>query len=412
MKTKEIQFWRWIVKYLQATIIIGLPFLKVKGESALRFDIPELRLHFFGVSLWVGDFFIILIATIFLTFLIMLITLLFGRIWCGWLCPQTVIGEFTGFIDKAKDRGSLYKLFSYFAAFLISAAVAANLIWYFVSPYEFIAELISSDIGDITRTFWIVLTIIIFLNFIFLRRKFCATVCPYSMLQSVMYDDKTLVIAFDQRREKECINCMSCVKTCPVSIDIRKGLNVACVNCAKCVDKCTEIMTKRGRSTLVGYFWGLPEKLVQAGAKRILRQNAIMIGFVTAAFFTFLMYLSLTLLPVSMTIIPNHNFLPRITADETVINSYLLAIKNRGNIDMELEIKVKDMEGIMKINPNMVVLKAGEHRRFPVYVTVKNFGNNELTEGIKSISILLRSKEPNKVTITREASFIIMGDLI
>ena len=262
MKTKEIQFWRWIVKSLQAIVIIGLPFLKIKGESALRFDIPELRLHFFGDSLWMGDFFILLIAIIFLTFLIMLMTLLFGRIWCGWLCPQTVIGEFTGFMDRAGDKGSLYKLFSYSVIFLISATVAANLIWYFVSPYEFIPDVISGDIGDITRGFWIVLTATIFLNFVFMRRKFCKSACSYSMLQSVMYDDKTLTIAFDQRRKKECINCMSCVKVCPTGIDIREGINAACVNCAKCVDECTEMMTKKGRNTLVGYFWGLPGELV------------------------------------------------------------------------------------------------------------------------------------------------------
>ena len=133
-----------------------------------------------------------------------------------------------------------------------------------------------------------------------------------------------------------------------------------------------------------------------------------MIGSVTVAFFAFLIYLSLTLPTVSMTIIPNHNFLPQITDDKTAVNSYLLAIKNRGNTDMELEIKAKGMEAIMKVNPNRVMLKGGEHKRFPVYITVKNFGNNELVKGIKSISISLQSKKPNKITITKKTNFIIM----
>ena len=100
--SKRIQPWRRLVSALEAVTILGIPFLKIRGESALRFDIPSLRLHFFGLSLWMEEFFILLIAVIFLIFLFLLITLLFGRIWCGWLCPQTVLSDLTRFMDKLK----------------------------------------------------------------------------------------------------------------------------------------------------------------------------------------------------------------------------------------------------------------------------------------------------------------------
>ncbi|MFV1976056.1 MAG: 4Fe-4S binding protein, partial [Candidatus Scalindua sp.] len=93
--------------------------------------------------------------------------------------------------------------------------------WYVVSPYEFIQGLLRGGPGNIVLGFWAVLTVIIFLNFVLLRQKFCATVCPYAKLQSTLFDNKTMVAAFDSRRKEECINCMACLKICPVGIDIR-----------------------------------------------------------------------------------------------------------------------------------------------------------------------------------------------
>ncbi|MBI4849350.1 MAG: 4Fe-4S binding protein [Nitrospirae bacterium] len=222
-KIKRIQPWRRVVEAAQAFLIVGLPFLKIEGESALRFDIPSLRLHFFRASIWMEEFFIVLIGIIFLTFLIVFITLMFGRIWCGWLCPQTVIVDFTRFVDKTKSKGPAYKLGSYPAMFLISVLVAANLMWYFVSPYEFIPEVMEGNLGSVTWGFWLVLTGILSLNFILLRHRFCATVCPYAKLQSVLFDKKTLVVSFDPRRKEECMKCMACVSTCPVGIKTKKG---------------------------------------------------------------------------------------------------------------------------------------------------------------------------------------------
>jgi len=138
---------RRMTEILQAILILGLPFVRVKRESALRFDIPSLRLHVFGCTIWMQEFFIVLVATIFFTLLIVFITLVFGRIWCGWLCPQTVIVDFTPFMDKAKKEGVLYKLMAIAITFLISIVVAASLIWYFVSPYEFIPDLINGNLS-------------------------------------------------------------------------------------------------------------------------------------------------------------------------------------------------------------------------------------------------------------------------
>ncbi|MBI4844153.1 MAG: 4Fe-4S binding protein, partial [Nitrospirae bacterium] len=291
--SKRFQPWRRLVRALEAVIILGIPFLRINGESALRFDIPSLRLHFFGLSLWMEEFFILLIAVIFLTFFFLLITLLFGRVWCGWLCPQTVISDLTRFTEKA--TGLAHKLGAYSAVFLISIIVAANLIWYFIDPYEFIPQVLEGSLGDVAWGFWLTLTGIIFLNFILLRQRFCATVCPYAKLQGVMYDDKTLVIAFDARRKQECMDCGACVKVCPVNIDIREGMSNACINCAECIDECGKMMGRREKKSLISYFFVTP-----GGGSKVLRRNAVMLGSVAALFLMFFAYLAFSRVALDM----------------------------------------------------------------------------------------------------------------
>ncbi len=397
-KTNVIRPWRHLAEIVQAVIIIGLPFLKINGESALRFDVPTLRLHFFGASIWMEEFFIVLIAIIFLTFLAVFITLMFGRVWCGWVCPQTAIIDFTPFIDKAFSKGPLYKLAAYSALFFISALVAVNLIWYFVSPYEFIPEALKGGLGSVVWGFWIVLTGIIFLNFALLRHKFCATVCPYAKLQSVLFDHKTLVISFDPRRKQECGECLACVRSCPVGIDIRKGLNSACISCAECVDTCARIMERRGKRSLIGYFFGLPGE-----GGRILRQNALMTGSVTAVFLVFFIYLLLTRAPVDMTVLPNYSFPPRVAAGGGVINSYILSVKNRGGTEADLSVAAKVKDTIVEIVPARISIGAGEMKKVPVYVTVRDFIRDRT---VKDIDISIESKKPVKTVVTKQVRFL------
>jgi len=398
---RKIQPWRRLAEAIQALIIIGLPFVKIKGESVLRFDVPTLQLHFFGLALWMEEFFIVLIALIFLSLLIIFITLLLRRLRCGWLCPQTVLADFTSFVDKAKRSGLLYKLTAWTATFLLSVIMAANLIWYFVSPYEFIPRVIAGDPGHIIRGFWIVLTVLLFLNFVLLRQRFCATVCPYAKLQSTLFDNRTLVVAFDPLRKDECMDCMACVKTCPVGIDIRNGSNIACIHCAECVDKCAMMMAPRGKNSLIGYFFGLPGE-----GGRVLRQNVVLIGTVTAAFLIFFIYLLIARVPLDMTVLPNYVFQPRTLSNGSIINSYVISVKNRGREDADLRVRVKGIDGDVKIVPARAIhVRAGEIKKVPVYISAGNLKGKELT---RNIDIII---EPVKGdSIERKANFIIPED--
>ncbi|HXX53906.1 MAG TPA: 4Fe-4S dicluster domain-containing protein [Thermodesulfovibrionales bacterium] len=396
---RRIRPLRRIAEILQAVLILGIPFLTVNGESALRFDIPSLRLHVFGVSLWMNEFFLLLIALIFATFFAILVTIMFGRVWCGWACPQTVLVEFTRFVDKAYSKGLAYRLISYALTLIIAAIVGANLIWYFVSPYEFFHRLHSGSLGSIIGGFWLVMTSIVYLNLLLLRRTFCATVCPYAKLQSVLFDRETLVIAFDPRRQEECMNCMACVKACPVGIDIRKGNNAACVSCAECIDSCARIMHLRKKKSLVDYFFGSP-----GDRPRLFRENVLLISSLTIVFSLLFMYLSISRVPLDMMVLPHDAFPARVLADGTVVNSYILSLENKSRTAKELTIQARRLKGPLSITPVKVHLSAGEYKKVPVYVTV----NKILSETTAvDIEILLESKDRDRIAIRKNVRFII-----
>jgi len=392
MTTKRIQPWRRMAETLQALLILGLPFVRINGESALRFDIPSLRLHIFGVSLWMDEFFIVLMGLFFLTFLIILVTLLFGRVWCGWVCPQTVIIDITAFLDRANAKGLAQKMTAYALTLLACVVVAASLIWYFVSPYEFIPALLAGHLGVVTGGFWISLSVILFLDYGFLRHTWCATVCPYAKLQGALFDSNTMVIAFDQGRQDECMDCRACVKVCPVKIDIRKGLNAACITCAECLDACSDKMEKKQKPGLIGYFFGRPGKRMS-----FLRTNALLIGSVTVLFFIFFLYLSITRDPFDLTVMPNNDMKPRVAANGELLNSFVLAAENKSRQDREFRISAIIKGGAARVMPEKIALKAGEYKRVPVYlfITEKQTGNIEL---------VLETSQPSPARITRSVS--------
>ena len=393
---------RWFTEIFQAVLIIGLPFLRINGESALRFDLTMLRLHFFGGTIWMHEFFIVLVATIFLTLLIVFATLLFGRVWCGWLCPQTVLVDFTAFVDKARTKGAAYRVGAYAATLAVSVLVAASLIWYFVSPYEFIPSLIKGTLGVTTWGFWIVLTILIFLNYALLRHKWCATACPYAKMQSVLFDKSTLIIELDPNRAQECINCLSCVRVCPTDIDIRKGLDAACLNCAECIDACAGVMSRLDKKGLIRYAFG------SGGGGTIMRQNAYIVGTFLLLFLVMALHLGFTRAGVNVTVLP-HMMEPRITRDGKVINAYVLSVQNMLSEPVDLTVTVERFDPTMvQSETDPIHLDAQAHDRFPLFVRIARPVGAK--EGTRRIKVTL-ANEAKKIHIMKEANFTIPDEL-
>ena len=400
MQIKTIRTWRWLVEAIQALLIIGLPFVVIKGESALRFDLSSLNLHVFGYNIWMQEFFLVLVAIIVLTVFFLFITHVFGRIWCGWLCPQTVIVDFTAFIERARKKGVLYTTGAYLLTLLFSTIVAASLIWYFVSPYTFIPALVAGKLGAVTWGFWITLTIILFLNFAFLRHTWCKTICPYAMLQSVLFDKNTLIIELDPCRAGECIDCSRCVKVCPTEMDIRNGFDAACINCAECIDACNSIMARFQKKGLIRFAFGSGDQ------GRVLRKNSLLLGVLTLLFVFFFGYLVTARTGVDVNVLP-HRMEARTTKDNMVLNAYVLSVKNMLNVPVDLVVKVDaaNASALQSLTEPLHLAPGGKDK-FPLFVKIKK------SPGMKTAKIKMKLSDTSKnIQIDREANFVIPDEL-
>jgi cytochrome c oxidase accessory protein FixG len=368
--------WRWIATAAQALVALGLPFVTIGGESALRLDVPAGRLHAFGASYTIDEAFVVLAATLLVTAGFLLVTLLFGRVWCGWACPQTVLGDLTAWVEPppgearagagrrpARSGWRRWRRPAGFVAVgLVSAVVAADVLWYFVSPYEFFARLAAGSLGPVLGGSWAALSAILFLDLAFLRARFCATACPYAKLQGVLFDRSTLVVAYDARRDDDCVDCGACVRICPTGIDIRHGLQAECIACAACVDACTPIMAKLGRAPdLVGYFFGEP-----GGRARLLRPAALGLGAAALASAALLVVVVAARSLLHLAALPDEGFRPRRSPDGRTLNAYAVALENRGRAPVTVALGLAVPGAEITVRPAEIPLAAGERRQVRV----------------------------------------------
>ncbi len=316
---------RRLVRWILIITALVIPFVKINGNSLIRFDVSELVLYLFGLSLPIYNFFFVLLITLFFTFFFIMMTLVYGRIWCGWLCPQSVTMEVTSFMDnKEKSAGPKKSLYIFYLV-MISLIISLNMVFYFVDPYKFFSNLFNKGyIHPVTLGFIITLAIIVFLDIYLVRYRFCATVCPYSMIQSILYDDHTLAVYMKPETKSECINCLSCVKVCSTGIDIRQGLNSACINCAKCIDACESVMSKRGKSSLFAYLFG------PKNDKNLKRPTVLISGLATAVFLVATVVAAVNIKSYSVELITNPKFYPRFTGD-VAVNGFQFIAENLSN---------------------------------------------------------------------------------
>jgi polyferredoxin len=239
---------RRAVALLGGAATLLLPFLTVRGRSAFRFDIPTLSLHFFGAVLPIDEFFLVLLASLFLVALVVGVSSVFGRLWCGWLCPQTVIGELADWIVSPLPR-RFRKAGRAAVSLPFTAVVSLSLLWYFVPPVEATRNLLRSPV---LLGFFLAQWGGIFAMTAVVGTRFCKTVCPYAMLQNVLADQETMSVAYDPSRGG-CLDCNRCLRACPVGIDIRKGPQRECIACADCIDACREATARVGVAPFVAY---------------------------------------------------------------------------------------------------------------------------------------------------------------
>tara|TARA_R110000823_G_scaffold315691_1_gene450044 strand:- start:18617 stop:20038 length:1422 start_codon:yes stop_codon:yes gene_type:complete len=272
--------YRKYVSYFLLIFLFGAPFIKINGNQFLLFNFLERRFNIFGFPFWPQDFHLFVISMLIGVVFIILFTVAFGRIFCGWICPQTIFLEMVfRRIEYAieGDRGKQIRLdkqvwnaekikkkgLKWFIFFIISFLIANIFLAYIIGSDKLLEYILEGPTENWNTLISLtIFTGVFYFVFAWFREQVCIIACPYGRLQGVLLDNKSIVVAYDHKRgEKEegrakfkknedreasgkgdCIDCFQCVHVCPTGIDIRNGTQLECVNCTACIDACDSIM--------------------------------------------------------------------------------------------------------------------------------------------------------------------------
>ena len=284
----------WLVLIL---VYLGLPWLQVGGYPAVHFDIPGRAAYLFGHTFTNQDFYLSFFVFSGIGFAFFVVTSMFGRLWCGLACPQTVFLE--GVFRKVErliegprhkriklNQGPwtpgkiLRKTLKHTAFVGISLFLAHAFVAYFIPAREFVGVVTSSPSEHWTAFLWVLFwTAMLYFDYSWFREQTCLIICPYGRLQSSLIDHDTVVVGYDKGRGEprskvnedggDCIDCHRCVQVCPTGVDIRNGLQMECVGCFNCIDACDDIMSRIGKPRgLIRYDSG---RSLEGGSRKIVR---------------------------------------------------------------------------------------------------------------------------------------------
>lgn len=242
-------------------IFLGLPWVRISGEQSIFLNIPARQFTIFGLKFWSHDgpmlFFVFGGFAISLIF----VTAIWGRVWCGWACPQTVFIDgvyrriekwIEGTAPKRKlldqspwTADKIFKRLTKHICFLIvTLIITHSFLAYFVGAKQITEMVLRPPSENWTSFLFILITTgILYFNFAWFREQFCIIMCPYGRLQSSLFDNTTMIVGYDKARG-DCIECNKCVNVCPTGIDIRDGVQMECIACTACMDACDDIMKK------------------------------------------------------------------------------------------------------------------------------------------------------------------------
>ncbi len=383
---------RWTFLGLHLILFIT-PWIQVGGRPALLIDIPARQVSFFGSIFTASDTFFLLLILLFATFALFFFTSLWGRLWCGYACPQTVFLEtwirpleiwIEGDRTRRKRRDeqgfsfdkAWRKVLKWFAFLAVSLLLATAMVSFFVPA----RELWTARSGEVAYSFVAVLTLLWYLDFTWFREQFCNFLCPYARFQSALTDDETLLIGYDPARGEprgkgketaaagRCIECNKCVVVCPQGIDIRDGFQLECIQCARCIDACTSVMDKLGHRTLVEY-----TSLAEQEGRRVrrLRPRTVVYGGLLAALLVFGFTLASQRVPFEATVNRVPGSLFTLDPDGYVRNTFLLQITSNdpGEDPVEFQVFVDGIPAAEVTTP-AVVLASTETRTLPLVVRV------------------------------------------
>lgn len=446
-KGKLYSYRKWL-SYFYYGLFFALPFIKINGNPALMLNISKGEFSILGQLFFPQDFMLLAFGMVLAIVFVIVFTLQFGRVFCGWFCPQTIFLEMlfrrVDFLIEGpahvqmkmamkKDKPTSFyvkRVFKHIVYYALSALIALTFFAYIVGV-EGIVELFQTSfmVHWITWISLFIFTTVFYIVYTYIREIVCTVICPYGRMQSVLMDKKSVAVAYNYNRgeprskkrrkkkkepailnmemleeetEGDCIDCGMCVNVCPTGIDIRDGLQMECVNCTACIDACDDMMIKVGK----------PTKLITFASEEQLENNTVgkfqwnlrakvsivLLVLLSTVFMGMILFrptLDSTLLRVPGQLYQEHK-------NGTTTNLYKILIASKTNKTMPVSLKVDypkaNIEFIDK-KPDSIV--GAGHTQYTFFVRIKN---EELKERKTKIRIQILSDD--KVIQTKSVSFL------
>ncbi len=248
--------WRRLSQAVSAALFILPPLVRTGGRSLVLLDLPRLRFFLAGRVLGIEDLYLLWFAAGGFLFAFLLAATVLGRAWCGWACPQTWFLN-AGDLIRKKTRGTATSAAVRHLLFILMAAACGFVFTaWFIDARTLAARIMRLAPGPWPGGTITAVTVIAWLDLVLIKRVFCRDFCPYGRIQAALSLPATLLVGIPAAEMARCIDCRSCIKSCPMGIDIRDGLQIACINCGECIDACRTVMGRRGGEGLVAYRFG------------------------------------------------------------------------------------------------------------------------------------------------------------
>ncbi|QOI96084.1 MAG: cytochrome c oxidase accessory protein CcoG [Flammeovirgaceae bacterium] len=388
----QLHNYRIAVTVTLLSIFFAGPFIKIGGQPLLMLNLFERRFVIFGQVFWPQDFFLLALTLITLFVFIILFTVVFGRVWCGWACPQTLFMEMVfrkieywieGDANQQRKLNQepwtprkIFKKAGKQVVFILISVIISHTAMAYLIGIEQVKEIVSQPPTEHLAGFigLVAFTGVFYFVFAWFREQACIAVCPYGRLQGVLLVKDSIVVAYDwlrgeprgkikkgetQANRGDCIDCKLCVHVCPTGIDIRNGTQLECVNCTACIDACDEVMVKIGKPK--GLIRFASYNSIKDGVKKLFTPRVAGYSVVLTALVGLLSFMIATRSDIETTILKVPGTLFQRTDDGKITNLYNIEFVNKTFDAIELTLKAESPPGvtIRKVGDQEIVVTPG-----------------------------------------------------